>query len=48
MSSADGGFRRRAAQDPQMQAALDLLRQAHTPKDLLTVAANRAGVSQEN
>jgi len=41
-------FRRRAAQDPQMQAALDLLRQAHSPKDLLTVAATRAGVSQEN
>jgi len=41
-------FRRRAAQDPQMQAALDLLRQAQSPKDLLTLAATRAGVAQEN
>jgi carboxyl-terminal processing protease len=41
-------FRRRTAQDRQMQAALDLLRQAQSPKDLLTLAATRAGVAQEN
>lgn len=41
-------FRRRAAQDPQMQAALELLRQAQSPKDLLTLAATKAGVAREN
>jgi carboxyl-terminal processing protease len=32
-------FRRRAADDPQMQSALALLHRAQTPKDLLTLAA---------
>jgi carboxyl-terminal processing protease len=35
-------FRRRAQDDPQMQAALRLLRKASTPKDLLTLAAGPA------
>lgn len=32
-------FRRRSADDPQMQAALTLLHRAQTPKELLTLAA---------
>jgi hypothetical protein len=31
-------FRRRASDDRQMQTALDLLRQAQTPKELLGLA----------
>jgi carboxyl-terminal processing protease len=31
-------FRRRAANDPQMQTAMGLLRKAQTPKDLLSLA----------
>ena len=31
-------FRRRAANDPQMQTAIGLLRKAQTPKDLLSLA----------
>ncbi|HEX5632485.1 MAG TPA: S41 family peptidase [Gemmatimonadales bacterium] len=35
-------FRRRAQDDPQMQAALRMLRKASTPKDLLTLATGPA------
>lgn len=42
-------FRRRAADDKQMQTALDLLRRAQTPKALLTLAAApQPGVPERN
>lgn len=36
-------FRRRNADDPQMQAALGLLRKANSPRDLLALAASSSG-----
>jgi carboxyl-terminal processing protease len=41
-------FRRRAVDDRQMQTALDLLRQANTPKELLGLAVSSAGKSAPN
>ena len=42
-------FRRRAANDPQMQTAMGLLRKAQTPKDLLSLArTNRSAATAQN
>jgi carboxyl-terminal processing protease len=41
-------FRRRAGEDRQMQTALDLLRKADTPKELLGLAISSAGKSAPN
>jgi carboxyl-terminal processing protease len=41
-------FRRRAQDDKQMQDALDLLRKAQTPKDLMGLAMSQAGSAGRN
>jgi carboxyl-terminal processing protease len=42
-------FRRRAANDPQMQTAMGLLRKAQTPKELLSLArTNMPGTTAQN
>ena len=42
-------FRRRAANDQQMQTAMGLLRKAQTPKELLSLAqTNRAATTAQN
>jgi hypothetical protein len=43
-------FRRRAANDQQMQTAIGLLRKAQTPKDLLSLAraGEAPGVTAQN
>jgi carboxyl-terminal processing protease len=42
-------FRRRAANDLQMQTAMGLLRKVQTPKDLLSLArANQSGATAQN
>jgi hypothetical protein len=42
-------FRRRAANDPQMQTAMGLLRKAQTPKELLSLARVSApGATAQN
>ena len=41
-------FRRRAQDDRQMQNALDLLKKAQTPKDLMGLAMAQAGSSGRN
>jgi hypothetical protein len=39
-------FRRRVADDPQVQEALGLIRRARSPQDLLSLAVSRAPASK--